>query len=144
MRTAVGENGRRMRTARVVILLICLVVVPMCTTQGKIEEKRSLPEIRNIDFRTLRDGEYEGYYNYSNMADAKVHVTVVGGRVTSIQLLKHFHFPFISGAKVVERIIQDQSLDVDAVTGATGSSIVIKKAVELALQRGFLPGCPLQ
>jgi len=125
--------------AALCIASVLFVVLSLTACVGGRAEKteRTYPTIENIDIRAVADGRYEGYYKYYNLADAEVRVTVSGGRITSIDVLKHFHFPFLSGKKVAKRIVEQQTLNVDAVSGATGSSIVVKKAVETALLQGI-------
>jgi uncharacterized protein with FMN-binding domain len=119
------------------ILVAALAATQACTTRSDRGQARAYPGIDSIDFHAVRDGQYEGFYDYYGMANARVRVTVSGGRMTAIRLLKHFHFPFLSGAKVTRRIAEQQSPEVDVVSGATGSSLVVKKAVELALRQGL-------
>lgn len=118
-----------------------------CTPGGSREQSAEYYEdytgIRNyddVDISRVPDGEYEGYCKYKSLADARVSVSVAGGRIEKIRVLKHRHFPFISGKKVADRIVEKQSLDVDVVSGATGSSYVMRKAVEIALKQGMTTG----
>ena len=50
--------------------------------------------------------------------------------------MEHRHERGKAAEKVIEKIIEEQKIDVDAVSGATNSSTVIKKAVENALNGG--------
>ena len=65
---------------------------------------------------------------------AKVEVTVQNGVITNIDILEHKNERGKAAEIVTDRIIAEQKTDVDAVSGATNSSTVIKKAVENALQ----------
>ena len=60
-------------------------------------------------------------------------VTVQNGAITNIDILEHKNGRGSSAEAVVDRIIEEQKIEVDAVSGATNSSAVIKKAVENAL-----------
>ncbi|QTX33854.1 FMN-binding protein [Aminithiophilus ramosus] len=62
-------------------------------------------------------------------------VTVEGGVVTAIDLLRHENGRGEKAEIVVDRVLAAQSLRVDAVSGATGSSKVILKAIERALKK---------
>lgn len=64
---------------------------------------------------------------------AKVEVTVQAGVITNIDILEHLNERGSRAEVVVDRIIEEQKIEVDAVSGATNSSTVIKKAVENAL-----------
>ena len=84
---------------------------------------------KDIDISRVPDvGEYDVDFIY-----AKVEVTVQNRVVTEIDLLEHRNERGKSAEIVTERIIEEQRTDVDAISGATNSSIVIKKAVEIAL-----------
>lgn len=49
--------------------------------------------------------------------------------------MEHRHERGKAAEVVIEKIIKEQKIDVDAISGATNSSTVIKKAVENALKR---------
>jgi len=61
-----------------------------------------------------------------------VEVTVQDGVITNIDILEHKNGRGKSAEVVADRIMEEQKIDVDAVSGATNSSVVIKKAVENA------------
>jgi len=63
-----------------------------------------------------------------------VEVTVYGGRITEIKILEHKTERGQAAEAVIDQIISKQKVDVDAVSGATNSSMVLKKAVENALR----------
>jgi len=82
------------------------------------------------DLSAKADGIYHG--NYFNVW---LDVTVANHRIVKIDITEHYHSPIGKNAeKITDKIIQEQSLDVDVVTGATMSSKSILKAVEIALQ----------
>ncbi|MBD3425889.1 MAG: FMN-binding protein [Candidatus Omnitrophica bacterium] len=79
------------------------------------------------------DGTYEGEYSF-----VKVKVTVDQGSISDIKILHHGG----GGEKyeemvepLLDEIINKQSTDVDAVTGATVSSINTINAVQSALEK---------
>jgi uncharacterized protein with FMN-binding domain len=86
-----------------------------------------------IDVANVSDGIYIGEYDV-NFIYAKVGVTVEEGKIVSINILEHRHERGKSAEIVIEKIIEEQRIDVDAISGATNSSTVIKKAVENALK----------
>jgi uncharacterized protein with FMN-binding domain len=95
-------------------------------------------EIASIDLSQVKDGSYEQSEDYG-LDTAKVRVAVKGGRIEGVELLEHKHGPGEkhSGKPVIERVIEKQSLQVDVVSGATGSSKVVLKAIEGALKQGI-------
>jgi len=79
----------------------------------------------------VQDGVYEGSYD-AILIQAYVTVHVEDGVLQDIQF-DHIHERGARGEEVVERVIEEQSLQVDTVTGATDSSKVLLKAIENAL-----------
>ena len=82
---------------------------------------------------TPKDGVYEGKSGF-----VRVSVTIKGGEISAIEILQHGG----GGPKyaemirpLIDKIINKQSTDVDAVTGATVSSKYLKEAVDNALYK---------
>ncbi|MDE6167813.1 MAG: FMN-binding protein [Acetatifactor sp.] len=96
--------------------------------------KRAVKEtaFSSIDISNIPDGIYVGEYDV-NFVYAKVEVTVRNGVITSIDILEHKNQRGKPAEVVADRIIEEQKIDVDAISGATNSSTVIKKAVENAI-----------
>lgn len=86
-----------------------------------------------VDISNIPNGVYTGEYDV-DFIYVKVEVTVQEGEVTKIDILEHKNGRGKPAETVTNRIIEEQRIDVDAVSGATNSSIVIKKAVENALK----------
>jgi len=61
---------------------------------------------------------------------------VHGGAVTDIVLVRHFHGPDHGAEEILGRVVEAQSLRVDAVSGSTYSSKVVLAAIETALRKG--------
>ncbi|WP_424141895.1 FMN-binding protein [Stomatobaculum longum] len=86
---------------------------------------------------SVPDGEYEGKgvgYN----GNIKVKVTVAGGKITAIEILKtddDEEYFYDAKKKVIQEILDRQTAEVDAASGATSSSDGIMKAVRNALQQ---------
>jgi uncharacterized protein with FMN-binding domain len=89
--------------------------------------------INNPDVRQVADGTYRGE---SKVGPVRVtlDVTVKDGAYQSIYLIRHFNGRGKSAEAIIPAVINAQSLEVDCVSGATGSSKAILKAVEDALK----------
>ncbi|MEY8332256.1 FMN-binding protein [Lachnospiraceae bacterium 47-T17] len=123
-----------------VIILLCLLIgliYGAVYLKNVADYKRAIKETAfdEIDIADVSDGIYIGEYDV-NFIYAKVEVTVEDGEILSISILEHRHERGKAAEKVIEKIIEEQKIDVDAVSGATNSSTVIKKAVENALNGG--------
>ena len=124
-----------------VIILLLLLIGLICGAvylKNVADYKRAIGETTfdEIDIADVSDGIYIGEYDV-NFIYAKVEVTVEDWEIVSINILEHRHERGKAAEKVIEKIIEEQKIDVDAVSGATNSSTVIKKAVENALKGGL-------
>ena len=91
-----------------------------------------------IDLTKVEDGVYEGQCD-TGVVRVRVQVTVRDHRLESIELLEHENGRGTPAEAILDQMVQNQTTAVDAVSGATCSSKVIRKAVENALAAG-LPG----
>ena len=90
-------------------------------------------QIGDVTISGIRDGRYTGSYD-AGYIYAKVEVTVKDGQITDINILKHDNERGALAEKITDDVIAQQQVDVDAISGATNSSMVIKKAIENALE----------
>ena len=107
------------------ILAAGLILAVSCVNLKKII-------IISPDLNKIADGVYQGN---SKVGPVRVtlDVTMQSGVITSIEIIRHFNGRGKKAEAIVPQIIEAQSLDVDVVSGATGSSKAILKAVEDAL-----------
>ena len=89
----------------------------------------------DLDRTGLVDGVYEGSYS-GGPNSAVVKVTIKDRTIVNIEIVTHRAW---KGRKaestILKRIVENQSTDVDAVTGATNSSRVIMNAVQKAIEK---------
>ena len=99
------------------------------------EYKRAVKEttIEEVNISDIPDGVYIWEYDV-NFIYAKVEVDVSGGKIIDVRILEHRQERGKAAEAVANEIVDEQRIDVDTVSGATNSSIVIKKAVEVALK----------
>ena len=116
------------------ITSFCLLIMISLSGCANLKAIKAL-EIANIDFSSVRDGLYEGYQD-NWMVTAKVNVSASGGRVKNIQIIEHNHGPNHGADAITAKVVDKQSLQVDAISGASYSSKVVLKAIELALRKG--------
>ena len=121
-----------LKNAGIFLIGIIVIVVTLLIVSRKIVHDANAVPIEDVDFSQIADGEYEGSYK-SFIVEASVKTTVKDGEVIRIELLDHFNGWGEEAEKVIDYIIEDQSLQVDSISGATVSSVAIKKAVEVSL-----------
>jgi len=111
----------------VVVALAVLIYLSCGLRQGAILA------ISNVDFSALPDGIYRGTYQGGRWTNT-VEVAVLSGMIRSIRVIKDVQFQLDHvREQVLERIVEEQSTVVDAVSGATVTSKAYMKAVENAL-----------
>lgn len=123
---------------RVVLAIVLVIVLAIAgaafyLTRG-IEAGAEI-EISNVDLTTVEDGEYEGSYNSGRWTN-EVRVSVKDHRITGIAVVKDVTFPKQEVThQLVQRVMDAQSVDVDAVSGATVTCNAYLKAIENALRK---------
>lgn len=118
--------------AVIIIALICLAFY----FKSVSDYKQAVSEItfQNIDVTKIADGTYTGECNV-NFIYAEVEVTVKEGLIENIEILEHRNERGQAAETVIDKIVTEQKIEVDAISGATNSSTVLKKAVENALSQ---------
>ena len=109
-------------------LLLVLGLLVGCKNSAEIKALR----IQAVEFSGVKDGMYEGFHD-GGLVNARVRATMRGGKMADLKLLEHDHGPFHGADAIVFKVLESQSLNVDAVSGSTASSKVILKAIEKAL-----------
>lgn len=97
------------------------------------QDKIATVSIEEINFSQIKDGTYIGEYD-AGYIYAKVQVTIDDGAMTDLILLEHRNERGKPAEAILPEIINRQSLTVDTISGATNSSLVIKAAIQKALQ----------
>jgi uncharacterized protein with FMN-binding domain len=90
--------------------------------------------VNTPDIASLPDGTYRGSYD-AGLVKATVDVLIAGGHIEKVTIVEHRNGMGSSAEVIVNDVVERQSLEVDAVSGATRSSKVILKAIEIALTR---------
>ena len=125
------------KTVLFVIMFLLLVgfVLGILYLKSVADYRQAVREttFEDIDISDIPDGVYVGEYDV-DFIYAKVEVTMQNGEITNINILEHRHERGKTAEVITDSIVDEQKIDVDAISGATNSSTVIKKAVENALK----------
>ena len=114
------------------IIIISAVIIVSNRMIGQVNAfDRSI-----IDVDQVSDGVYYGH-SETDLVKVEVSVTVSSGKIQDIEILKHECGKGLPANEIVNDIIKNNDIEVDAVTGATMSSEVIKDAVRNALRSGL-------
>ncbi len=128
------------KTAIIMAAIIIVMVIIGNTVPALIDAAypRMRAATRAFDVSKVADGVYEGSA-FLLPVSVRVRATVTGGRVASIDLLRHFNGRGTPAEAIIPKVIAAQSLGVDTVSGATHSSLTILAAIQHALEKGVQP-----
>lgn len=125
------------KTVLFVIMFLLLVgfILGILYLKSVADYRKAVREttFEDITISDIPDGVYVGEYDV-DFIYAKVEVAVQNGEITNINILEHRHERGKTAEVITDSIVDEQKIDVDAISGATNSSTVIKKAVENALK----------
>jgi len=114
------------------VVMSALVAVASKSTPDYAARLAALPA---IELSRVGDGTWEGSA-FLLPVSVKAAVRVSGGRIEGIELLRHFNGQGKPAEAIVDAVIAAQSVRVDAVAGATHSSVAILEAIADALSKG--------
>jgi uncharacterized protein with FMN-binding domain len=122
-----------------IIVFVCIILVAVA---GGVVFKIKINEmikffteykVKNVDLQSVADGTYRGSYGKFVVA-VDLETNVQQHRIADIKIVNQkCGGKKYDGKKVIDRVLQAQSLNVDAITGSTASSKCILIALEKAL-----------
>lgn len=126
---------RQIKQKTIVMILVPLIAISIGISTinfMNLNKIRNMP-IKNIDLTKVSDGIYKGDAHAGNYT-YKVRVTVEDHKIVNIEGVDNRKSPYVTYAEgVFTKIIKQQKVDVDTITGATTTSKAFMKAVESAL-----------
>ncbi len=126
------------RAATVVILIGLVIHVLLGITSLSAYKKAvaQLPDEPEVNLAEVPDGTYYGECD-TGYVEAYVRVTVQRGNLTDVTILRHRTERGKAAEALAGQMVEEQNTDVDAISGATCSSKVIKEAVYRALVKKY-------
>jgi uncharacterized protein with FMN-binding domain len=106
---------------------------------GRVQTKLKLLALEMLQNTPLRDGTYVGKsLGYADAKDMETTVTIRGGKITDVQV-KHAEKIDLGATSIIpKRIVAQQSLKVDGITGATVTCQAIVDGAFQALKQAGL------
>ena len=126
--------GKKLFIGLGIVLLIVLTFATI-VIHGMKNQLREFDK-NPIAIENVADGTYEAS-SETTLVKATVKVTVEGGKITNVDILRHECGLGGPAGEIVKDIRDANTVEVDAVSGATYSSEVIKDAVRKALRQGI-------
>ncbi len=124
------------RTKKVILILfgiMLLLVIAGKIMIGNMVDKVRSTSVAMPDLSDISNGDYVGEYAILPV-HVKVQVSVNDHKITDIAILRHDNGLGNAAESITTDVVGRQSLDVDAISGATVSSKCILKAIENALE----------
>ncbi len=134
-----------------IVILIIAVLIAAGLIVGILADAPGRREIgklsfSDVDFKKLRNGTYVGEYKgtKSHFRDTKVQVMISEGEISDVKILKgavdkEGKPVKLTGGRSIDdlfrNVINSQTLEVDAISGATLTSKTHLKALENALEQ---------
>jgi len=130
----INTRKRKVITTCVVLIATIVLIIGICVIMRykNYQDKVSAMSFSEVDISSLADGIYIGECDV-DVIYAKVEVAIQNGMIIDLKILEHRNERGGKAGAIIDEIMEEQRLDVDAVSSATNSSKVIRKAIENAL-----------
>ena len=115
-------------------IIVVLFVAVMAVFMLEIEAVKNT-QVIHYAMSDVTDGSYVGEAS-TYLIHVKVKVDVKDRTITNIELLEYQHNRGDEAVDILDPMVKENSTNVDNVSGATQSSILIKAAVSDALEKG--------
>lgn len=119
-------------------LLTIVVTICVCFAVVAVVLRPQTLSIGTVDLNAVADGEYIGVCQ-NKILFAVVKVEVQDHKITDIEVVEHKASYMEQAEQIAGAVSSAQSLDVDAITGATLTSDTVLKAIENALEKDGKP-----
>ena len=120
----------------IIIIVLILVGIGIISSMEKSLSELDYVTFADVDLTQAEDGTYNGSYK-AGPIDVEVNVTIQDNAIEEIVLIKHQNGKGSAADVILNNVVEAQSLQVDAISGATYSSKVILKAIEDALSKAM-------
>lgn len=122
-----------------ILLLVALgiYVFKVLPNQRELAAVRNI-KIENVNLQEIDDGIYRGSYTYGSYT-YEVEVKVNDHKISEIDIVSNRDTSHSKKAEgIIIKVVEEQSLDVDIVAGATTTSKALLKSIENALKSALI------
>jgi uncharacterized protein with FMN-binding domain len=117
----------------ITIMTIFPILIGMLTGCAGVKKANEI-QIAMPDIGDSNNGIYREEYKI-NPVQVVVDVEMVNGNIKEIKIIEHICGLGKKAEIIIDQVINNQTLEVDIITGATVSSKVILKSIENALEQ---------
>lgn len=117
---------------RILLAIIGIFIIVLVAVFSKMMIDINNLKYHELNLNELNDGSYLGEAS-ATLVSVKVEVKIDNHEIIDIDILDHRHGRGEKAETIIDDMIQMNTYDVDTISGATASSLVIKSAVSDAL-----------
>ena len=127
---------KRDRNYLIVFLAIILIFIGYLFIKKSGVKAYQLIQETSYTQDSLSKGTYKGTFQAYNITFAEVKFTISDGKVRTFKIPRLIKAPWINvKSSIINTITQKDSLEFDAISGATGTSLYVKAAIHEAVKR---------
>lgn len=117
------------------LFLLCILTASLVFSHmaRRLETYLSEVEITPVNLEQVADGTYSSRIN-TGVIIVELEVDIADHSIRDIRLIEHRNGRGSEAEKIIPRILGEQRIDVDTISGATYSSLVIQDALIKALE----------
>ncbi len=119
----------------VIAIIILIVIIGGIIISGMVRNLENFiadVDIKPVELSQVDDGTFKGKTN-AGIIQVVLEVDVKDHEIRDIRILKHRNGQGADAEKLIPAVIKEQRIDLDAITGATYSSLAIQNAIYDAL-----------
>ncbi|SCY90809.1 FMN-binding protein [Alkaliphilus peptidifermentans] len=113
-------------------LVVAMIAVVFIVKSLDLPKEMAEINVNNVNLAGICEGVYSGSYD-AGLVKVAVVLQVKDNKIVDITIEEHQNGLGGKAEKIVDSIIEEQTLDVEIISGATISSNAIRKAIENAL-----------
>lgn len=126
---------KRDRNYLIVFLSITLLFVAYMLVKNTGVKAYRVIQHHTYNEDTLTEGKYNGSFEAYNVKFAEVNFSLDNGKVKEFKIPTLIHAPWINvKTSIIDTITKKDTLDFDAISGATGTSLYVKAAIRDAIK----------
>jgi uncharacterized protein with FMN-binding domain len=125
---------KRDRNYLIVFLAVILIFIGYLFIKKSGVKAYQIIQKHSYTQSSLNKGKYNGTFQAYNINFAEVNFTISNGKVRTFEIPTLIQAPWINAKpSIIDSITTKNSLEFDAISGATGTSLYVKAAIHEAI-----------
>jgi uncharacterized protein with FMN-binding domain len=124
---------KKIKIWKIMLIVLGLFVIVFAIFFFANMPKQLHIDVSSYDLSAIDDGVYTGVCE-NGLVSVELEVSVKNHAIANINIIKHQNGLGAKAESIIDEVVQQQSLEIDAIAGATMSSQTILKAIENALK----------